>query len=164
MEPGFVEVVRRHERLIRKVCRLYEDSDEDRKDLFQEIVYQLWRSYGSYRGEAKISTWVYRVALNTAVTALRRERTRPELVPLAAEHDLSADDGEPDAHERSERTLELERVLRRLTRVERGIVALYLEGLDYGEIAQTLGLTPSNVGVKLHRIRAKLHAGVREGT
>ncbi|WP_449437805.1 RNA polymerase sigma factor [Pedobacter steynii] len=71
-EQSFVKLIHEHQGIIHKICRLYRDSKEDREDLFQEIAYQLWKSFDSYKGEAKISTWMYRIALNTAIASFRK--------------------------------------------------------------------------------------------
>src|SRR5215813_2443147 len=85
VEQGFLELLNRHQKLIKKVIRIYAFNSEDRQDLFQEIVYQLWRSYGSFRAESRVSTWVYRVALNTAITSLRSNKKRTEHAELSDE-------------------------------------------------------------------------------
>ena len=148
--------------MLKRVCRIYEDGPEERKDLFQEIVYQLWRSYPTYLGESSVGTWMYRVALNTAITAFRRQASRPKHVEL--EEELSPEPGGSRGAEREERgKMEiLYGAIRSLNKVDRAVVTLYLEGFEYREIAKTLGLTETNVGVKLSRIRSKLQERVRQ--
>lgn len=153
-ERGFLDVLSRHEQLINKVTRVYAVDSENRRDLFQEIVYQLWRSYGSFKGESNISTWLCRVALNTAITSLRKSKKVPEhteyddrLINTARSFDTS---------DRSEQVQQLYSAIRGLGEVDRALVLLYLEELSYKEIAEVLGLTEDNVGVKLNRIKTKL--------
>jgi len=152
-EQGFLEVLGRHEQLINKVIRIYAVDSEDRRDLFQEIVYQLWRSYGSFKGDSRIGTWLYRVALNTAITSLRKGKK--------SQHDELADQFIPTScsfanPDRSEQVRQLYSAIRSLGEVDRALVMLYLEDLSYKEIAEVLGLTEDNVGVKLNRIKTKL--------
>jgi len=153
-ERGFLEVLGRHEQLISKVIRIYAFDSEDRKDLFQEIVYQLWRSYGSFKGEARMSTWLYRVALNTAITSLRRGKKLSEHTEL--DDQFITTSGSLETLYNSEQTRQLYSAIRTLGEVDRALVMLYLEDLSYKEIAEVLGLTEDNVGVKLNRIKKKL--------
>lgn len=153
-ESRFLEVLGRHEQIINKVVRLYGVDLEDRRDLFQEIVYQLWRSFGLFKGESSISTWLYRVALNTAITSLRKKKKVPEHTELDDRFiDLSASF---DAPERNQQVQRLYSAIRSLGEVDRALVMLYLEELSYREIAEVLGLTEDNVGVRLNRIKTKL--------
>ena len=150
----FLEALGQYEQIINKVIRVYGGDTEDRKDLFQEIVYQLWRSYGSFKGEARLSTWIYRVALNTAITSLRKRKRVPQHAELDDQFvQLSASFDTPD---RSERVQQLYSAIRTLGDVDRALVMLYLEELSYKEIADVLGLTEDNVGVKLNRIKTRL--------
>jgi len=153
-EGRFLEVLGRHEQIINKVIRIYGVDSESRRDLFQEIVYQLWRSFGSFKGESRISTWVYRVALNTAITSLRKSKKVPEHTEL--DDQFSNTPGSLDTSDRSEQVQQLYSAIRSLGEVDRAIVMLYLEDLSYKEISEVLGLTEDNVGVKLNRIKTKL--------
>ena len=160
-EQGFLEVLGRHEQLINKVVRIYAVNPEDRRDLFQEIVYQLWRSYGSFKGESRVGTWLYRVALNTAITSLRKGK-KTQQVELADQFIPTSDSfATPDRSEQVER---LYSAIRSLGEVDRALVMLYLEDISYKQIAEVLGMTEDNVGVKLNRIRTKLRVliGVSE--
>ena len=153
-EGRFLEVVGRHEQIINRVIRIYGVDSENRRDLFQEIVYQLWRSFGSFKGESNISTWLYRVALNTAITSLRKSKKVPEHTEW---DDQCINTRESfDTSDRNEQVQQLYSAIRSLGDVDRAIVMLYLEELSYKEIAEVLGLTEDNVGVKLNRIKTKL--------
>ncbi len=152
-EP-FLETISNHQRIIHKVCRMYAHDEEDRQDLFQEILLQLWRAFGSFKGESKISTWMYRVALNTAISGFRKSSRRPltdELDSMA--YQAAADMPNPDAEE--DRQL-LYQAIGMLSDVERAIIMLYLEEYSYDEIADVIGITTNYVGVKINRIKAKL--------
>lgn len=153
-ERGFLEVLGRHEQLINKVIRIYAVDLENRRDLFQEIVYQLWRSYGSFKGDSNISTWLYRVALNTAITSLRKSKKVPEHTEL--DDQFINTPGSFDTSDRSEQVHQLYSAIRSLGEVDRALVMLYLEELSYKAIGEVLGLTEDNVGVKLNRIKTRL--------
>jgi RNA polymerase sigma factor (sigma-70 family) len=161
IDEGFVALVNRHRPMLERVCRIYEDGAEERKDLFQEIVYQLCRSYATFRGEAHVKTWMYRVALNTAITAFRQRTARPEHVELEEEVSPGPKEGGKVETEERGRMEILYGAIRSLNKVDRAVVTLYLEGFEYREIAETLGLTETNVGVKLNRIKTKLQERVR---
>lgn len=155
---GFPELVRAHEGIIRRIARAYGDTREEREDLAQEICLQLWRSLGSFGGRAKVSTWVYSVALNTAVSVVRRRARRPRTEPLPESLD-------PPARESEDWSGEVEMLyaaMRRLGEAERALVLLWLEERSYGEIAEVLGLTVSNVSVRLVRVKEKLKGLVGE--
>jgi RNA polymerase sigma-70 factor, ECF subfamily len=158
VEGRFLEFLGRHEQIINKVIRIYGVDSEDRRDLFQEIVYQLWRSYGSFKGESSISTWLYRVALNTAITSLRKSKRVPELAEL--DDQFVHVPGSFDTPDRSEQVQQLYSAIRSLSEVDRALIMLYLEELSYKEIAEVLGLTEDNVGVKLNRIKTKLRVRI----
>jgi len=153
---GFLEVLAGHEQLINKVVRIYAVDSEDRKDLFQEIVYQLWRSYESFKEESRVSTWLYRVALNTAITSLRKgNRLQAQTV---LDDNFMSSFGSFESLERNEQVRQLYSAIRSLGEVDRAVVMLYLEDLSYKDIAEVLGLTEDNVGVKLNRIKTRLRA------
>lgn len=148
-EAQFLQLVDQHQGIIHKICRLYRDSREDREDLFQEIVFQLWKSAGKFEEKAKFSSWMYRVALSTAMTAYRKKQPLIRYVPAI-----------PDRPQPSESATEqweqLLAALRKLNDIDKAFITLYLEGLSYQEIAKITGTTENNVGVKLNRIRTKI--------
>lgn len=154
MEEEFIRMINKHRGIIYKVCNLYYYKDEDRKDLFQEIVLQLWKSFPSFRGESQQSTWMYRVALNTAITIFRKDRKkRSEQTISLAELEI------PDLKELledSDNLVKLKQAIEQLTKVERAIIMLYLDEKSYDEISDIIGISNSNVGVKLNRIKTKL--------
>jgi len=155
VENGFVVLINQHRRLIYKICHLYADNRDDREDLFQDIVLQLWRAFPSFKGDALISTWVYRVALNTAISWFRKEKRKPDLRGISGA-ELQLPDVEPAAE-----TEILHLAIQHLTKVERAIVILYLEEKSYQEISDIFGISVSNVGVKINRIKTKLEKIVK---
>lgn len=151
MEQAFLQNIQHNQNIIYKVCRLYRDRHEDQEDLFQEIVYQLWKAYPGFKGESKFSTWMYRIALNTAIAAYRKPKidiTYPEELP---DHVHYAADTSSSENEQL-----LFRALRILSDAEKAVISLYLEDYSYQEIAVITGLTENNVGVRLNRIKTKL--------
>ena len=133
---------------------MYRQQGTERMDLFQEIVLQLWKGYPSFKGESKITTWMYRVALNTAISHLRKAGRRPRTEALADRAYQVADS--PVDEESKEKLAFLQIAIDQLSEIEKGIVMLYLESHSYDEIAQIMGLTKTHVGVKLNRIKKKL--------
>lgn len=158
-QEKFLDDVRPHVGMLRRVAAVYADSVEDRRDLLQEVLLQLWRSYPGYRGDAKFSTWMHRVALNTALLGWRRRSRRPEGHLSAGEHVL---DNLPGVEPDDEAVRALYAAIRLLPGVDRAIVALWLEGHSYREIAAITGLRPSNVSVRLVRLKEKLRASVED--
>jgi len=150
-EQPFLILIQEHQGIIHKICRLYRDSKEDREDLFQEITYQLWKSFPSFKGEAKVSTWMYRIALNTAIASFRKKRLDIEYHPALP--DLPDDEVDEGYLIRQE---SLFATLKQLNESERAIVALYLDDLSYRQIAEIIGINENNVGVKINRIKTKI--------
>ncbi len=152
MRKEFVDILNNHRGLIYKVCHLYCDDPEDRKDLFQEIVLQVWKSLESFRQESTIGTWMYRIALNTAITHFRKEKRLGGKVSLTGIDipDLN------DSSEKEDQLKELFKAIENLDRIDKSIILLYLEEKNYEEISEITGLTRTNVGVRLNRIKIKL--------
>jgi RNA polymerase sigma-70 factor (ECF subfamily) len=153
-EKDFVKLINENQGLIHKVCLMYERNDEARKDLFQEIVLQLWRSFHTYKGQAKISTWMYRVALNAAISSFRKTSRIPELTDINNLQFQIADDIESAT--RREQFQMLENAIKQLNEIEKAMIMFYLDDISYEEIAETLGISQNNVRVKMNRIREKL--------
>ena len=151
MEKEFLKVIHDFQKIIYKICRVYRDSREDQEDLFQEIVYQLWKSYPSFNGESKVSSWIYRIALNTAIAIYRKSKILIDYYQEFPEHIQPSD--EKTISENEER---LFWALRKLNDSEKAVISLYLEDFNYQEIAEITGLSESNIGVRLNRIKNKL--------
>ncbi len=154
---AFIKLMTANQKLIHKVCNIYCQDKQGKEDLFQDILLQLWRSYPSFKGQCQLSTWIYRVALNTAISAVRKEKRRLPAQSLSAVSFQLADDGSAIVEdEKAEKLQLLHRAIARLNKIEKAIVMLYLDDYSYEEIAEVVGISESNVGVKLHRIKAKL--------
>jgi RNA polymerase sigma factor (sigma-70 family) len=154
MEKDFVEMINVHRGIIYKVCNLYCHNEEDKKDLFQEIVLQLWKAFPSFRKESLNTSWMYRVALNTAISNFRKETKKPDRKVLTdAEFQI------PDLNfyaDENEKLQSLKQAIEQLSEIEKAIIMLYLEEKNYEEIAEIIGISLSNVGVRLNRIKTKL--------
>lgn len=154
LENSFVTELENNQNIVHKVCRLYTNDQESHNDLFQEIAIQLWKAYPKFRREAKFTTWMYRVALNTAITQYRKtKRTIPTQDYESVIHKIKAD--EYDGQE-EQRIQLLYRAVKQLGDIDKALVFLYLEEKDYGEIAATLGISEVNARVKMNRIKTKL--------
>jgi len=158
----FITVIKTHEGIIFKVAAFYMRDADDRQDLYQEIVYQLWKSFDSFKGQSKLSTWIYRVALNTAIYALQKSKRRITTSVLDQEIIQVPDD--EYSMETEERIQSLYKLIRQLNLVEKGIVLLYLEGKSYQEIAEITGISASNVGTKLSRVKEKMKTQITKNT
>lgn len=149
----FNTFIRDQKAIIAKICRSYSDNDEEFQDLFQEVAIQLWRGYESFRNESKVSTWVYRVALNVCLTQFKKKKRK---VVTSSIDDLlrePAQEGIDPIHEQVDL---LYKAIKELKEIERAIILLYLEDKQYNEIAEILGMTRTNVGVRINRIKAQL--------
>lgn len=150
----FVNLINTHQGIIHKVCGMYRQAGTERVDLFQEIVLQLWKGYPSFKGEAKITTWMYRVALNTAISQFRKAKRKPQVEELS-EYAFQLPD-QPIDYEKKEKSEFLRQAIQQLSGIEKAIIMLYLESHSYDEIAQIMGMTKTYVGVKINRIKKKL--------
>lgn len=143
-----------HMGIIYKICKLYAEG-EDREDLKQEIIYQLWRSYPTYRGDSRFQSWMYRVALNTALLGLRARKMR---YTALSDRELRISE-DPNVYQEEEARVEqLYRQIYKLKDLDKTIIFLYLEECSYDEIAEITGISKKNVSVRLTRIREKLRA------
>ncbi|MCE4566351.1 sigma-70 family RNA polymerase sigma factor [Maribellus sp. CM-23] len=154
MERDFLQIIQKNQGIIHKVCNIYCDTDDDRSDLFQEIVAQLWKSFPTFREESKVSTWMYRVALNTAITTFKKSKRRPDQNLLTYENFQIVDEAYDT--ETEEKIKELHKAINYLTGIEKSIVLLFLEDKKYEEIAEITGITQNYVRVKMNRIKKKL--------
>jgi RNA polymerase sigma-70 factor, ECF subfamily len=156
----FIALVNQNKPMLTKVCNLYADNGHDREDLFQEIVFQLWRSYPTFRGAAKFSTFLYRIALNTALTRIRKERRHAQHHQLHGFPEIAASADETD--EQKNNLQQLHQAISRLSQIEKAIVMLYLEEKSYDEIEEILGINQNNLRVKMNRIKEKLRKITKE--
>ena len=154
LENQFVKLLDENQNIIHKVCRVYTNNSDAHKDLFQEVTIQLWRAYPKFRGDAKFSTWMYRVALNTAITLYRKSKRQIQTNDISDFH-YRLESSEYDATMDDQMKL-LYKAIHQLSDVEKALILLYLEDKPYREIAETMGLTEVNARVKVNRIKGKL--------
>lgn len=154
MEKEFIHIITENQGIIHKVCSIYCDLEEDRRDLFQEILVQLWKSYPSFRSESKFSTWMYRVALNTAITSFKKDKRQPDKPGFSYDNIQLV---EEIYDTRTEDQIKmLNQAVSQLSGIEKSIILLFLEDKKYEEIAEITGITQNYVRVKMNRIKKKL--------
>ena len=154
IEQEFIDQVMDDQGIVHKVCGMYCNNIEDRKDLFQEILINLWKSYPSFRGDSKFSTWMYRVSLNVALQRLRKATKKKEDATLPADFDEIAYQPEESLPEKELQMMHA--AINQLSDVEKAIVMMYLEEIGNEEIAEIMGISQNYVRVKMTRIREKL--------
>ncbi|TCD17070.1 sigma-70 family RNA polymerase sigma factor [Pedobacter psychrodurus] len=150
IEKSYLDKLEAHKGIIYKMVNLYADDEEDRKDLYQEIVFQSWNAYGRFKGDAKFSTWLYKLSLNVSLSFLSKQKKHSQVKDRGQfEHYF-----EPP--ELSERADWLYRCIKQLTEIDRSIIMLHLDGFDNTEISEMTGISRNNTNVKLHRIKQQL--------
>lgn len=154
LEKKFVKELETNQNIIHKVCRAYTNNKDDHKDLFQEISIQLWKAYDKFRGDSKFSTWMYRVALNTAISLYRKNKRRIKTGELFDNLKELKYEEYDDTTER--RLASLYKAIYKLNDIEKALVLLYLEDKSYRDISQVLGITEVNARVKMNRTKKKL--------
>ena len=149
----FTAAIKENEGILFKIASVYTNTVEDRNDLIQEIIYQLWKSYGSFKQQSRFSTWMYRVALNVAIYQLKVSKKRILTVPIEDQlyHYQQNDDSGME-----EKWKLFRQQIEELNLLDKAIVTLYLDNKSYDEIAEVIGISSSNVGTKLSRIKEKI--------
>jgi RNA polymerase sigma-70 factor (ECF subfamily) len=153
-ESEFLKLVESNKGILFKICRIYQDNAEDQDDLLQEITMQLWLAFDSFRGDSKFTSWMYRVALNTAIAFFKKQKRRPDNHNLPEGFDKA--DKLSDAGEQEDQLAMFYRAVRQLNKIEKALVYLYMENQSYEEIATHLGITPVNARVRMSRLKDKL--------
>jgi len=149
----FLDLVHTHQGIIYKICRVYAHTPDDQDDLFQEVLLNAWKSYPRFEGASKFSTWLYRVALNTALMYKRKQQ---RWIVAERVEDGVLENMAPEKSEDTEPLRRLESAITQLEPVEKALIVLYLEEVSYADMAVIMGLTESNVGVKINRIKKQL--------
>lgn len=151
-EQKFLDLLEAHRNIIYKVCLMFSENNDSLNDIYQDVVLNLWRSYPQFRGDSKAGTWVYRIALNTCVSQIRKVKRLPQTMPITVNVATIID----DADEYQARVRELYRLIGQLGTLDRALILLWLDEKSYDEMAEMLGLSKNNIGVRLNRIREKL--------
>ena len=157
-EKEFIHLLNQHQKIVYKVCNLYMDLHSDREDLFQEITLQAWKAYGNFRGDAKFSTWLYRVALNTAITFFRKDKKKPDIYSTDSMPEKVEENTDPV----EEQVKAMYAAIGELSKIHKALVMLYLEDYSYQEIGEMMGITANNVAVKMNRIKVRLKEGAQK--
>ncbi|PIF44053.1 RNA polymerase sigma-70 factor (ECF subfamily) [Chryseobacterium sp. 52] len=159
-ETAFLKLINQHKGILYKASRIYADSVEDREDLQQEILIQLWKSYQNFKGDSEFSTWMYRVAINTAITYLKKEKKRTSNQTDVPEHfEVQAEDYNPA----KDRQLEVfYNAVQELKALEKAIIFYFMEGMSHKEIGNNLGLSEGNARVKLNRTKEKIQQIIKK--
>ena len=151
LEVDFTKIVREHKGTIYTVCYMFSKDEDEVADLFQDILVNLWKGFENFRGESSVRTWIYRVSLNTCISADRKKKRKGETVPLDMSINLFDDSAEDIRQVRM-----LQNRISRLGPFDRAIVLLWLENLSYDEIGAIVGISAKNVSVRLFRIKEQL--------
>lgn len=154
LEVQFLSDFEDNQNIVHKICRIYTSNQEEHNDLFQEITIQLWKNYGRFRGDSKFSTWMYRVALNTAIS-LYRKSTKQVKTQDIDDVSFKIEAREYDATEEEQLKI-LYKAIHQLNDIDKALIFLYLENKPYEEISETLGISPVNARVKMNRAKDKL--------
>lgn len=152
-EKHFLQLLNENKGILFKICKIYEDDADDRNDLLQEMTLQLWLAFDSFRGESKFSSWMYRVALNTAIVFFKKQKRRPDNEQLPGNFEQIDDDLNS---EKEEQLALFYKAVQQLDKVEKALIYLYMENQTHEEIAENLGITAVNARVRLNRIKNKL--------
>lgn len=150
-EAQFLEEIRQNQGIIFKLVGLYANDAEEKKDLYQEILLQAWKSWSAFRNEAKFSTWLYRICLNTILT----QKRKPSKIDFTDSLEHLSTSVQNKATQ-DEDVVRLRLAIRQLAETDRAIISMNLDGYDNNEIAETMGISSNNVAVKLHRIKQQL--------
>src|SRR5690606_24469489 len=160
-EEEFVILIHQNQGLIYKIVSIYSNGKEEQDDMYQEIVYQTWKSFDNFKKASKPSTWLYRVGMNTAITQMNRSKRRLHVVPL---EDMKMQFSDSADSEKEEKIQQMYSQIKKLNLFDRGIIFLFLEGKSYEEMAEISGISVSNVGTRMSRIKAKLKSGITTET
>lgn len=153
-QKEFLEKIEKHKGIIYKISKMYMDDQSDREDLFQEIIYQVWKAYSTFRGDSEFSTWLYRIALNTAIMFLRSEKRR-SFITNDDFSDYRIKNEEYD-DEKEENLLKMYSAINKLNPIDKAFIFYYLENFSGKQIAEQMGISEGNVRVKMNRAKNKL--------
>ena len=160
MEKEFTELLYQNQGIVHKVCSLYFNNRTDKEDYKQELIIQLWKAFPSFNKQSKFSTWMYRVCLNASIDIIRKEKTQPKFVKID-NHGI-----EPSVETNSDKAENKERLyqaINKLSEIDKAIITLYLDEFSYKEIAEIIGISESNTGVKINRIKSLILKSIENG-
>lgn len=150
LEQEFISTVQQNKQIIYKVCYMYASNSYELNDLYQEVVINLWRGFSNFRGDSSISSWIYRIGLNTCISYYRKSSSRPKTVALVDNLEVYEDTA------KTAQLKELYRLINMLNKLERALILLWLDDKTYDEIAEIMGLNRNTIASKLKRIKTKI--------
>ncbi|MDO4763420.1 MAG: sigma-70 family RNA polymerase sigma factor [Flavobacteriaceae bacterium] len=160
LQKEFTKQLSENQRIVHKICKIYTDNPHDHEDLFQEIVIQLWKSYPQFRGDAKFSTWMYRIGLNTALALFNK---KSKTILINTDNPLENIKIANEEHEEdSEKIKAMYDAIHQLSDVEKALIMMYLDDKPYREIGEILGITEGNARVKMNRAKEKLRTLIKK--
>lgn len=158
-EKEFLERIEQHKGMLFKLSKIYQQNPENQKDLFQDMVVQLWRSYDSFRSESQFSTWMYRVCLNTALSFYKKEKKKFKTSDI---QNIEIKDDTDETHKKENQLHYFYQAVQELNDIEKALIFLLLEGVPQAEIAQNLGISEGNTRVKINRTKEKLQQIIKK--
>ena len=160
VKEEFIELINQYKGILHKICNIYFNLDPNKEDYYQEMLIRLWKSYPSFKNQSLFSTWLYRIALNTAIDIIRKQNIQPKHTELSKE-EYNIPENEYNVE--SDKREVLYQAINHLSDVEKAIILLYLEDYSYKEIAEIIGISESNTGVKINRIKNQLIKTLKNG-
>lgn len=152
-EQEFLTRIEQHKGILYKVSKMYMDNTDDQQDLFQEIVCQLWKAYDTFKGTSQFSTWLYRVAINTAIIFLKKDKRKVDKYEIASDN---IREDECDAHIKESQLEHFYSAVQKLEKIDKAIIFYQLEGFSHKEIGESMGISEGNARVKLNRAKEKI--------
>jgi len=153
VKDEFIALINKHEGILQKICNIYFYRNPYKEDYYQEILIRLWKAYPKFRNESAFSTWLYRVALNSAIDIIRKQSLQPRHTELSKfEYNVPANESDSDSDQRDK----LYQTISHLSDIEKAIILLHLEEYSYAEIGKIIGISEGNAGVKISRIKNQL--------
>jgi RNA polymerase sigma-70 factor (ECF subfamily) len=160
MEKQFTELLFLNQGIVHKICNIYFGNRKEKEDYRQELIIQLWRAFPSFQNQSKFSTWMYRVCLNAAIDIIRKEKSLPQIVNYENKYDFGITDCEKEQTTNQEK---LYCAINRLSDIDKAIITLYLDDFSYREIAEITGISETNTGVKINRIKSLISKKIDNG-
>ncbi len=160
MEKQFTELLYQNQGIVHKICNIYFGNRREKEDYKQELIIQLWRAFPTFQNQSKFSTWMYKVCLNAAIDIIRKEKSQPQLVNYENKYDFVITDCEKEQTTNQEK---LYCAINRLSDIDKAIITLYLDDFSYKEIAEITGISETNTGVKINRIKSLISKKIENG-
>jgi RNA polymerase sigma-70 factor (ECF subfamily) len=160
MEKEFTELLYQNQGIVLKICSLYFNNRANKDDYKQELIIQLWKAFPSFSNQSKFSTWMYRVCLNAAIDILRKEKTKPKLIELNSQNTNTMFESSVEPNDNQEK---LYQAINKLSDIDKALITLYLDEFSYKEIAEIMGISASNTGVKINRIKSIILKSIENG-